>query len=354
MDRLTNEQILEVVLVVLGSLLLGWLIKKLLIPILVKLTHKTAWKFDDLVIESTGKWVAFWFFLGSCIYVLPILSEGSRFLARNEQMILKLIGALYVFTISWAVAKIAAGLFLIRSKQDDSILPSTSIVGNIVKAIVFVIGFIIILQSFDVAIAPLVTALGVGGIAVALALQPTLSNLFSGLQIIASGKVNIGDFIQLENGKKGVITDITWRNTVIRTAQNNLIILPNSKMSDSIIENFYLNDKEIVFNIELGVSYDSNLEKVEQVAIEVGKEILDIHPGKVEGFEPFVRFQRFADSSINFQLFLKVKEFADQFSATSDCIKALHQRFNQEGIDIPYPIRSVYLKKSNQGSAKND
>ena len=120
----------------------------------------------------------------------------------------------------------------IRSEKDDNNVPTTSILGNIAKAIVYVIGFIFILQTFGVAIAPLVTALGVGGIAVALALQPTLSNLFAGLQLISSGKFNTGDFVQLESGQKGFIIDISWRHTTIETSQNNVIIVPNSKMAN--------------------------------------------------------------------------------------------------------------------------
>ena len=349
MEELEKKHIIEILIVVGGALVLGWLIKKIVFPILYKLALKSKWKSDDLVIESIGKWIIFWFFLSSCLYVLPIFTDVFSFAKNNEVALRNILSSLYILSLSIVLARIAAGMLVIRSEKDDSILPTTSILGNIAKAIIYVIGFIFILQTFGVAIAPLVTALGVGGIAVALALQPTLSNLFSGLQLIASGKINIGDFVQLEGGQKGFIRDITWRNTTIETAQNNVIVVPNSKMADSIIENFFLTDRKITFNVLVGVGYESDLEKVEKVSIEVAKEILANHSGGIKDFEPWVRFYNFGDSSIDLKVFLRVMEYADQFMITSEFIKALHKRYNKEGINIPFPIRTVYMKnKSDQ------
>ncbi|HPG10253.1 MAG TPA: mechanosensitive ion channel family protein [Chitinophagaceae bacterium] len=345
METLTNKQLLEIGIAVGGSLLLGFLIKKFIFPFLYRLTHKTKWKSDDLIIESAGKWIIFWFFLAACLYALPIFTDTFSYARNNEATLKNIIGSLYILSITMMTASIAAGMLQIRSQKDDSEIPTTSILGNIAKAIVYCIGLILILHRFGVAIAPLVTALGVGGIAVALALQPTLSNLFSGLQLIASGKINIGDFVQLENGQKGFVRDITWRNTTIETAQNNVIIVPNSKMADSIIENFFLTDREITFNVLVGVGYESDLEKVEKVSIQVAKEILDKFDGGVKEFEPFVRFYNFGDSSIDLKIFMRVKEYADQFMMTSEFIKALHSRYNQEGINIPFPIRTVYMNQ---------
>jgi small-conductance mechanosensitive channel len=215
---------------------------------------------------------------------------------------------------------------------------------------VYCLGFILILQNFGIAVAPLLTALGVGGLAVALALQSTLSNLFSGLQIIASGKFNTGDFVQLESGQKGFIRDITWRNTTIETSQNNFIIVPNSKMADSIIENFFLVNKEITFNVKLAVGNECDLDKVEQVSVEVARAILNKHAGGVKDFEPFVRFFNFGERGIELKIFLRVKEYDDQFLIVSEFIKALQKRYQSEGITIPYPIRTVYLNNVTEQS----
>lgn len=345
MNNLTNAQLIEIGIALFGSIVAGWLIKKFIFPILYKLTHKTKWKSDDLIIESIGKWVIFWFFLGACFYILPILIGNFPIVKDNEKVITSIIVGLYIFSLTSVAARIAGGLLQIRTEKDDSEFPSTSILENIVRAVVYCVGFIFILHNFGIAIAPLVTALGVGGIAVALALQPTLSNLFAGLQLIASGKINIGDFVQLETGQKGFIRDITWRNTTIETPQGNVIVLPNSKMADSIVENYFLTDRQITFNVLVGVGYESDLEKVEKVSIQVAKEILEKYNGGVKDFEPFVRFYNFGDSSIDLKIFMRVMEYADQFAITSEFIKALHKRYNQEGINIPFPIRTVFMNK---------
>jgi small-conductance mechanosensitive channel len=345
MNRLTNAHFIEIAIAIFGGLTLGWLVKKLIFPFIYKLTHKTKWKSDDLIVESIGKWVIFWFFLGGCLYILPIFTQNFEIARNNEVYIQRTIAAFFILSITTIIARIAGGMLQIRSEKEDSEFPSTSILSNIVKAIIYCIGFIFILNVFGIAIAPLVTALGVGGIAVALALQPTLSNLFSGLQIIASGKINLGDFVQLESGQKGFVRDITWRNTTIQTAQNNIIIVPNSKLADSVIENFFLTDREITFNVLVGVGYESDLEKVEKISILVAKEMLEKYQGGIQEFEPFVRFYNFGDSSIDLKIFLRVKEYADQFLITSEFIKALHKRYREEDINIPFPIRTVIMDK---------
>ncbi len=342
---LKNQHIIEISIAILGSLVLGWIVKRFIFPFLYRLTRKTKWKSDDIIIDSIGKWVIFWFFLGACFYVLPIFTEALSISSKNEHLLENLLVSLYMFSATMVTAQVIAGMLRIRSSKDNSEIPSSSILGNIVKVIVYIIGFILILHNFGVAIAPMVTALGVGGLAVALALQSTLSNLFSGLQIIASGKFNTGDFVQLENGQKGFIRDINWRNTTIETNQNNYIIVPNSKLADSIVENFFLVNREITFYVKLGVGYESDLEKAEKVSIEVAKSILNKSDGGVKEFEPVVRFFNFGDSAIELKVFLRVKEYADQFLITSEFIKALQKRYKAEGINIPFPIRTVYMNK---------
>ena len=340
-----QPQLIEITIALLGSLLLGWLVKKYLFPFFYKLTHKTKWKSDDLVVKSIGKWVILWFFLSACYYVLPIFVESFSLNKNTEEFFKNLLVAFFIFSITWSTAKVIAGLIDIRSDYTNGEIVSSTILGNIVKAIVYCVGIIFILHNFGIAIAPMVTALGVGGLAVALALQSTLSNLFAGLQIIASGKMNIGDFVQLENGQRGFIRDITWRNTAIETAQNNFVIVPNSKMADSIVENFFLVNKEITFNVVVGVAYESDLDKVERVSIEVAKEILNKLEGGVKDFQPFVRFYKFGESSIELKTFLRVTEYANQFMITSEFIKSLQRRYKAEEINIPFPVRTVHLNK---------
>jgi hypothetical protein len=156
---LNREQIIEITIAIAGSIVLGWLVKGLIFPYLYKLTRKTKWKSDDLVIDSIGKWVIFWFFLGACYYVLPIFTTEYPIVNKYESILEDLLGSLFIFSLTVVFAKVIAGMLKIRSVNDNSEIPSSSILGNIVKIIIYILGFILILHNFGVAIAPMVTAL---------------------------------------------------------------------------------------------------------------------------------------------------------------------------------------------------
>mgnify|MGYP001544477428 CR=1 FL=1 len=211
--------------------------------------------------------------------------------------------------------------------------------------IVYSIGILIILQTFGISISPILTALGVGGLAIALALQGTLSNLFSGIQVIASQQISTGDYVKLESEEEGYVTDISWRSTTIRALSNNLIIVPNSKIASAIIRNYQLPDKEVALLVEVGVSYDSDLDLVEKVTIQAAKNAMNSTDGGVKDFEPFIRYHTFGNFSINFTTIMRVKEFADQYAVKHEFVKELQRECKKNSIEIPFPIQSVYLKQ---------
>ena len=218
---------------------------------------------------------------------------------------------------------------------------ATSIFVNLTRAGVITLGALIVLQTLGVSITPLVTALGVGGLAVALALQDTLANLFAGIHLLASKKVRVGDFIQLDTGELGYITDITWRNTAIRQLSNNMLLVPNSRLASAVITNFYRPQRELAVLVEVGVAYDSDLERVEGVVADVGAEVMREVQGGVPAFKPMVRYHTFGDSSIDFTVILRAREVTDQYLLKHEFIKRLQRRFADEGIQIPFPIRTV-------------
>jgi small-conductance mechanosensitive channel len=138
---------------------------------------------------------------------------------------------------------------------------------------------------------------------------------------------------------------MTWRYTTIRSLQNNTIIVPNSKLASAIVTNFSIPEEEISTSIEVGVSYDSDLEKIERVTIEVAREVMKDTGVGVPDFEPSVTYKKFGDSSINFDVDLHAKKFVDQYTVKHEFIKRLHKRYREEGIAIPFPIRTVYMKE---------
>jgi small-conductance mechanosensitive channel len=212
--------------------------------------------------------------------------------------------------------------------------------------IVWTIGGLVLLDSLGVAITPLLTALGVGGLAVALALQDTLSNLFAGVHILASRKVQPGDFIQLDNGMEGYVEDTNWRNTIIRQLPNNLLVVPNATVASSIVTNYHLPEHEISVTVACSVSYESDLEHVERVTIEVGQEVMQEVKGAVPEHEPTVRYNTFGDNSITFNVGLRAADISAQALIIHEFIKRLQSRYQREGIDNSSPTGTIVYMNS--------
>jgi small-conductance mechanosensitive channel len=207
--------------------------------------------------------------------------------------------------------------------------------------VVFIVGLLVILNTLGISITPILATLGIGGLAVALALQDTFSNIFSGFYIVISKQIRTGDYIKLDSGEEGYVIDINWRTTKIRMLSNNMVLVPNEKLTKVIVTNYYLPDKELAVLIDVGVHYKSDLKVVEKVTCEVAGEVMKMVQGGVVDFEPFIRYHTFSDSSIKFTVILRGKEFVDQYLIKHEFIKRLHERYRKEGINIPYPIRAV-------------
>jgi small-conductance mechanosensitive channel len=229
-----------------------------------------------------------------------------------------------------------------RNRGLRNMVPTFS---RIINIFIWGIGIIMLMDIFGISITPLMASLGIAGIAIGLALQDTLSNFFSGIYILMSQPVHLGDYVELENGLKGYITNIGWRETRIRTLPNNRVVIPNAKLSQSVLTNYHMPQPEMACLVQVGVSYNSDLEKVEKVTIEVSKEVLERVPGGIKTFQPFIRYHTFNDFSIDFTVILRVAEFVDKYLVTHEFVKALHKRYKKEGIEIPFPIRTVYTKK---------
>lgn len=326
---------------IVGAFLIGLFLEKILLKKLRALSQHTKWEEAGIIVAALKGIFTVAFGIIGIYAALPLVTLNPRLLVVIQKGLLILV----ILAITIILARIAVGFVNYYSKKAKGTLPSTSIFTNLTKIVIFTLGFLIILQSLGISITPLLTALGIGGLAVALALQETLSSLFAGIHILASGQIKPGDYIRLESGEEGYVTDITWRNTTIRALPNNMVIIPNSKLASAIITNYYLPDKEMGLLVPVGISYTSDLEKVEKVTVEVAKEVMKSVSGGVPTFEPFIRYQAFADSSINFVVILRAKEFVDQYILKHEFIKKLHRRFQVEGIEIPFPIRTVFLKK---------
>ena len=338
--NITIQHTIYAFALIIGGLIVGFVIQNIILTRLRKIALRTKWEGDEVIIDSLRGAIVFWFLLAGiygAIMHLPLSPNLSA-------IIIKILVVIIILSATFFFIRLTTG-FLRLYSQKTAALPSASLLINLTKGVILVLGGLIILQSLGISITPLITALGVGGLAVALALQDTLSNLFAGFHIIVSKMVLPGDYIKLATGEEGYVTDVSWRNTTIRALPNNIIVVPNSKLASSILTNFPQPVNEMSVLVQVGVSYDSNLEKVEKVTIEVAKKVLKEVPGGIPDFEPFIRYHTFGDFSINFSVILRVKEFVDQYLVKHEFIKRLHKRYRAEGIEIPFPIRTVFMKK---------
>jgi small-conductance mechanosensitive channel len=325
--------------IILAFWLGGFVFRKIVIVYIEFLTRKTETKIDDIVIAALKPHLIYWPVL------LGIFFAGKSIPVHDNIVLLinKVVLVLFFASVTYLVSSIVSGIFLQYSEKIK--LPSASLTVNVVRIIILIVGGLVILAQLGISITPLITALGVGSLAVALALQDTLTNLFSGFQIIASGIIKTGDFIRLDSGDSGHVIDIGWRTTRVKELSNNVIVVPNSKIATSVLKNYHLPEKEIVVIVPVGVSYSSDLEKVEKITAEVAQSVMKDVQGGVPGFEPLIRYNTFADSSVNFNVIMRGKEFTDQGLITHEFIKRLYKRYQKENIEMPFPQRVVHLQK---------
>jgi small-conductance mechanosensitive channel len=253
------------------------------------------------------------------------------------QVTAKVLTAATIIVISLACARLISGIVTQVALARQGMAASVTIFANITRVVVLGIGILVMLQSIGVSITPLLGALGVGGLAVALALQDTLANLFAGVHVLASKTIEPGDYIKLSSGQEGYVVDINWRNTSIRTLSGNIEVIPNQRFSDTILTNYHRPAQDMSVSVQARVAYDSDLEHVERVVIATGNEIMKEIEGAVVEHETLVRFHTFADSAIEFSVILRIIEFGEQFRVKHEFLKRLHRRFQIEGIEVPYP-----------------
>ncbi len=312
-------------------------------------TRRTKTILDDLIVKSlTGPIFAFLVAGGLWIAITRLLEAPNYEDIIHKVFIIIFVGIAAVAVVrvthallSWYTTEVAPHT---KSEFDDRLIPILRRVSDI---IIYAIALMIALDRLGISISPLLASLGIGGLAVALALQPTLSNFLSGTYVISDAIIRKGDYIQLDSGPEGTVEEIGWRITKIRHWQGNLIVLPNSKLSDAIVTDFERPEVSMLFSVDCGVSYDSDLEKVERIVIEVASSVMKIFPEGEKDFTPIVRFNKFDDSNVNFSVVLKAVNRGAHFALKHHFIKALHKRFQSEGIVIEFPVRRLYFSGKN-------
>ncbi len=310
---------------ILGVLAFHWLFR-ILIPLLARITRtrRDSWR-------STFK------FMDVCLGLM-VGCQCTKYLVNVPWFITNLLDkhfhSLVVFTVTFFCAHLLSSVLKAHLSRSESESSSMSILTTVIDLAVYMAGFLIILSSYGISISPLLTALGAGGLASALALQDTLANLFSGITTILSHQISMGDYISLSSGQAGRVVDMNWRNTTIRTSTGNMIIVPNKNISTSVITNYEQPQAECTMVIPLTVTYENDLQHVEDVTLRVARMILDRSQYGVKGFQPAVRYDKMGDYGITFNIVLRIKNIIDEPKLKHQFIKAVFKAYQEENIKL--------------------
>lgn len=289
-------------------------------------------RLDTIVVTALKGPSLYW-----CIAIgLFICVDLSNLPARYSFYIDKSIYLLIILSITLTAANVSDNLLNTFTQKSSLPISSTGLANWMSKATILVLGFLIALSVIGISITPLITALGIGGLAVALAFQDTLANLFAGIYLLMEKTIRVGDFIRIENGQEGYVEDISWRTTRIRMLTNNMIVIPNSKLSQNIVVNYSMPEKRMSVSIPVRVSRQSDPETVERVlADELGKAVAEI-PEILSDPRPMVQFiPGVGDNALEFTLSCQIKEFANQSLVQHELKKRVFYRLKKEGIELP-------------------
>lgn len=303
---------------------------------------KAKTRFDKILIDALhGPLLFFLLLIGARVILNGVAISGK--MARFADVMTSLATA---FVVIFAAIKFYGGVLAEYGQRYEPIKPSLGILNLLGKALIVMIGLLITLDSLSISITPLLTTLGIGGLAVALAFKDTLANFFAGLYVLADRPIRVGDFVKIEGGPEGYVEGIGWRSTRIRTLANNIAILPNSKVSESMITNYFLPDRRVSLLLPISVSFRSDPRKTESILLEEAAQACQDIDGLLSDPPPSVRFiPGFGESSLNFTLICQVREFVDQYFVQHELRHRIFARFQKEGIEIPYPQRTVHLRR---------
>ena len=311
-----------------------------------RLLHKwdrgTATLIGDIVIKAIRVPSMFWC-IASGLYVGIAISELS---VKYSFYLSQALFVIVFFSFTIAVANLGGKIFRDFMQKSELPLATTGLAYGIINGTIYVIGILIILAMLGISVTPLITALGVGGLAVALALQDTLANLFAGIHILVEKSIRVGDYIRLETGQEGLVEDITWRTTRIKMLPDTMVVIPNNKLSLSVVTNYSLPEKKMLLILPVSVAYDSDPDRIEAILIDEVEKAKGEVAGLLPDCEPIVRLSGFGASSLDFTLACAIGEYSVQQAVQHEMRKRIFRRFREEGIEIPFPHRTVYLKEA--------
>lgn len=334
-DALLRFDPLRTIAFAIGVLLMG-IVLEVVLRYLERRTIAKKRRKTSVVLHALHWQPLFW-----CIWyiVLLVLTSFSD-LSIERQRGLEILWGLLLISITIIGVRVLTGwISLITARKPSA---SVSVLNYLVSGVAVVIVIMVVLYTLNVP-TPLLMLTFLGStLGLSLALREPLSNLFAGVVLTVSQRLNPGDFVRLPSGEEGRVVDIEWDVTSIRHWSDSQIIVPNSFLTKAEIINFDHPSSEYELKVMVGVSYDSDLEQVERVTIEVADDVLrGIGEGELVA-PSYIRFKDFADSDIKLAVYLRCKNFADRNRVRHKFIKLLHKRYQMEGIEMPFPTIELH------------
>jgi len=333
-------------LIFLGIIVAGLIVGRIIYYITQKVirvrAEKTKTKLDNILVSVIEKPIAFLLFIITfdIAYKTLTLSEGGISFFSST------VDVLTTISVAWFIIAFVDALIInyiqpltakTESDLDDTLLP---IVRRLVRAVLIIIAAIIIVDKFGYNVTSLIAGLGIGGLAFALAAQDLIANMFGGIAIITDKPFKLGDRIKIE-GYDGWVREIGLRTTRVETLDGFQMIVPNSKVADSILENVS-REKARKTKMIIGVEYNTSLKKLEQ-AKKIIRDV--IKKNKYTKDNSLVAFTEFADSSLNILVIYWIKDLDNILSTKDDVNTEIKKEFEKAKVSMAFPTRTVYLKK---------
>jgi small-conductance mechanosensitive channel len=322
------------------TLAVGLVAKRLLLSALRGWAARSKGEAPNIIANAlAGPFMIWVLILGTHLAMQSSIVPG-----RATLWVARILLVLWFLSLTIMASRLAGNLIRVHGAAVPGALPVTTLSQTLAQLAVVILGILMLLNGLGISVTPILTALGVGGLAVALALQDTLSNLFAGFYVAVARQVRPGDYIRLNTNEEGYVADIGWRSTTIRSLNNNLIFIPNNKLAQANVTNFYLPEKRLGVSIQVNVSYDSDLDRVASVLLDEALNAAREIPNMLAEPTPGVSFEPgFGDWSLGFTVGYNVSEFADQFGVRQELRKRIFKRLRQEKIEMPFPTRTVQL-----------
>ncbi len=315
--------------IVLGGLVLGFIAEHILLSLLPsffqhrKQAKRDAWNLGRRLVRSFRGLITVWFGLAafrSVLHEFPLRPAAFPILAHTASAIL-------IFSFAILCARLLIALFRTYSTPHERAVPSITLVQNIVRSTLYLLAVLAILHIYGIAITPLLAALGVGGLAVALALQDTLTNFFAGIYIMISRNLDPGDYVKLDSGQEGIIRDIAWRVTTLKTPDGSLTVVPNSKFSTSIVTNFDRPDRSVILRIDIPLDQTMAASSLETAAKEAAGETAEALKDLIEG-DPELFYTAVTTTGATLQLSIRITDFSRATELRHEILRRIYSKLH--------------------------